>query len=193
MTDSQVAEGPQIQYEVEERSLTAIVGAILLTLAITVVGFIPVFVGLSSERRDPGGGYIVLGLLTGLGHIVLGFVMFFDVLTTVGSGRGKTISRLARKLSHVSFMPTLDFFIGLFGVGFGTVYLFAYTQTIADLPRLPRYALGYTLDGWLGIWILWAAVLGGCFFWALWIDAILGRDPRPKVLVELPEDEYDEE
>src|SRR5438093_5897983 len=150
--------GPLIEYEVEERSIAAIVGAIMLTMAVTAVGFVPVFVGLASERRDPGGGYVILGAMTGLGHIVVGLLMLLEVLFTVGTGRGKTIARLARHIAKVHFMPTLDFFLGLVGVGFATVYLLAFTQTIADLPRLPRYALGYTLDGWLGVWLVWAAV-----------------------------------
>ena len=185
--------GPQIEYEVEERSLVAIVGAILLTMAVTAVGFVPVFVGLASERRDPGGGYVVLGALTGLGHIFVGLLMLFEVLFTVGTGRGRTIARLARHITKVHFMPTLDFFLGLVGVGFATVYLLAFSQTIADLPRLPRYALGYTLDGWLGVWLVWASVLAGCFFWALWIDATLGREPIARALVELAEEEEEEE
>jgi hypothetical protein len=187
--------GPLIEYEVEERSIAAIVGAIMLTMALTAVGFVPVFVGLASERRDPGGGYVVLGAMTGLGHIVVGLLMLLEVLFTVGTGRGKTIARLARHIAKVHVMPTLDFVLGLVGVGFATVYLLAFTQTIADLPRLPRYALGYTLDGWLGVWLVWAAVAAGCFFWALWIDAILGREPVPRARVELPEEEegYEEE
>lgn len=186
--------GPQIEYEVEERSIGVIVGAMVMTMALLGVGVVPIVVGLSSERRDPGGGYIILGLITGIGHIVLGLLMLLEVLFTVGTGRGKTISRLARAIGRTPFVPTMDFFLGLLGVGFGTVYLFAFTQTLADLPRLPRYALGYTLDGWLGIWIVWLSVLLGCFFWSLWIDAVLGREPQARVVVEEPieEDEYDE-
>ncbi|HEY3083430.1 MAG TPA: hypothetical protein VGM69_26355 [Chloroflexota bacterium] len=186
---SQGAAGPLIEYEVEERSIAAIIGAIMLAMAVTAVGFVPVFVGLASERRDPGGGYVVLGALTGLGHILIGLLLLFEVLFTVGTGRGKTIGRLARHIARVHFMPTLDFFLGLLGVGFATVYLLAFTQTIADLPRLPRYALGYTLDGWLGVWLVWASVAAGCFFWALWIDATLGREPVARARVELPEEE----
>ena len=185
--------GPQVEYDVEERSIGTIVGAMVLTMALLGVGFVPVFVGFNAERRDPGGGYIILGVLTGLGHIVLGLLMLLEVLFTVGTGRGKTIARLARVIGRVPFAPTMDFFLGLVGIGFGTIYLFAFTQTIADLPRLPRYALGYTLDGWLGVWIVWAAVLVGCFFWSLWLDAVLGRDAVAKVRVEEPEEEdYDE-
>ena len=183
-----------VDFEVEERSIGAIIGAILLTMAVTTVGFVPIFVGIASEKIDPGGGYILFGLITGLAHLILGLVMLFEVLFTVGTGRGKTISRAARAISRVSFMPTLDFFLGLFGIGFGTVYMFAFTRTIADMPRVPREALGYVTDGWLGIWIVWAAVLVGCFFWSLWIDATLGRDPRPKPKVEEePEDGYEDE
>jgi hypothetical protein len=184
--------GPQIEYEVEERPIGVIIGAMVLTMALLGVGFVPIFVGLNSERRDPGGGYIILGAITGIGHIVLGLLMLLEVLFTVGTGRGKTVSRLARAIGKVPFAPSMDFFLGLMGVGFGTVYLFAFTQTIADLPRLPRYALGYTLDGWLGVWIVWAAVLVGCFFWSLWLDAVLGREPVAKVRVEEPEEEEDE-
>lgn len=175
-----MAAEPPVEFEVEERSISAIIGAILLTMALTSVGFVPIFVGLASERRDPGGGYLILGVLTGFAHIVLGLVMLFEVLFTVGTGRGKTLARLARSLGRVTFMPTVDFMLGLVGIGFGTIYMFAFTQTIADLPRLPTYALGYTLDGWLGIWIVWVAVFLGCYFWALWIDGTLGRDPRPR-------------
>lgn len=181
----------EIEYEIEERPIGAIVGAILLTMAIVSVGFVPIFVGLGSERRDPGGGYIILGAITGLGHIVLGIMMLLEVLFTVGTGRGKTLARLARSVGRVSFMPGVDFTLGLIGVGFGTIYMFAFTQTIADLPRLPKYALGYTTDGWLGIWIVWAAVLAGCFFWALWVDATLGRDPQPRVVVAEEDEEYE--
>src|SRR5678816_4256511 len=110
------------------------------------------------------------------------------------SSVGMNETRLtARAVSRVSFMPTLDFFLGLFGIGFGTVCMFAFTRTIADMPRVPREALGYITDGWLGIWIVWAAVLVGCFFWALWIDATLGRDPRPRPAAPAPDDEYDYE
>jgi hypothetical protein len=188
-----VAETPAVDFEVEERSIGAIVGAILLTMAITTVGFVPIFVGIASEKFDPGGGYIVFGLLTGFAHLVLGLTMLFEVLFTVGTGRGKTICRAARAVGRVSFMPTVDFFLGLFGIGFGTVYMFAFTRTIADMPRVPREALGYVTDGWLGIWIVWAAVLIGCFFWALWIDATLGREPRPKAPVATEADEYADE
>src|SRR5687768_15942755 len=185
----QTQAGPQVEYEVEERPIGMIVGAMVLTMALLGIGFVPVFVGLNSERRDPGGGYLILGLITGMGHILIGLLMLLEVLFTVGTGRGKTIARLARQTGNVPLAHNLDFFLGLMGVGFGTVYLFAFTQTIADLPRLPRYALGYTLDGWLGVWIVWAAVLVGCFFWSLWIDAVLGREPVAKVRVEEPEEE----
>ena len=186
---------PIIEYEVEERSIGAIIGAILLTMALTAVGFVPIFVGVTSERRDPGGGYLILGGMTGIGHIVLGLVMLLEVLFMVGTGRGRTIGRLAKAIGKTPFMPTMDFFLGLIGIGFGTAYMFAFTQTIADLPRLPRYALAYTLDGWMGVWIVWAAVLVGCFFWAMWLDATLGRVPVPKarVATEEDEDEYDDE
>jgi hypothetical protein len=189
-----------IEFEVEERSIGAIVGAILLTMAIISVGFVPIFVGVAAEKRDPGGGYILFGVITGLAHLFLGLFMLFEVLFTVGTGRGKTIARAARAIGRVSFMPTVDFFLGLFGIGFGTIYMFAFTQTIADMPRVPREALGYITDGWLGIWIVYASVLVGCFFWALWIDATLGRDPRPKAPPPPEEEEpaddaeyYDEE
>jgi hypothetical protein len=186
---------PAIEYEVEERSISAIIGAILLTMSMTAVGFVPIFVAIGSERRDPGGGYIVLGLLTGLAHLLLGLLMLLEVLFTVGTGRGKTLGRLAHSLGRVTFLPTVDFMLGLVGVGFGTIYMFAFTQTIADMPRLPAYAQAYTSDGWLGIWIVWASVLVGCFFWSMWIDASLGRDPRPKArpLPEEEDEEYDEE
>jgi hypothetical protein len=189
-----MAQQRPLDVEVEERSIGAIVGAILLTMAVTSVGFVPIFVGIASERRDPGGGYIVFGVITGLAHLVLGLVMLLEVLFTVGTGRGKTIARAARAVGRVSFMPTVDFFLGLFGIGFGTVYMFAFTQTIADMPRVPRDALGYVTDGWLGIWIVWGAVLVGCFFWSLWIDATLGRDPQPKPREsDFGDDEYEEE
>jgi hypothetical protein len=184
-----MAEPSAVDFEVEERSIAAIVGAILLTMAITTVGFVPIFVGIAAEKSDPGGGYILFGAITGLAHLVLGLIMLFEVLFTVGTGRGKTISRVARSIGSVAFMPAADFFLGLFGIGFGTVYMFAFTRTIADMPRVPREALGYVTDGWLGIWIVWAAVLIGCFFWSLWLDATLGRDPRPKPKVEEEPDE----
>jgi hypothetical protein len=188
---------PLVEYEVEERSISAIIGAILLTMSMTAIGFVPIFVGLGSERRDPGGGYLILGGLTGIAHLVLGLVMLLEVLFTVGTGRGKTIARLAHSIGRVTFLPTVDFMLGLIGVGFGTIYMFSFTQTIADMPRLPAYAQAYTSDGWLGIWIVWASVFVGCFFWAMWIDASLGRDPHPK-RQPLPdedgegEDDYDE-
>jgi hypothetical protein len=186
--------GPPIEYEVEERPILAIVFALVLAMAVAAVGFVPVFVGLASERREPGGGYIVLGVLTGLGHIVVGLMLLLEVLFTVGTGRGRTIGRLARHIARVHFLPGLDFLLGALGVGFATVYLLAFSQTIADLPSLPRYALGYTLDGWLGVWLVWASVVAGCFFWALWIDATLGREAVARARVELPEDEeYEEE
>jgi hypothetical protein len=188
-----VAQQSEVDFEVEERSIGAIIGAILLTMAITSVGFVPIFVGVAAEKRDPGGGYIAFGVITGLAHLVFGLIMLFEVLFTVGTGRGKTIARAARAVGRVSFMPTADFFLGLFGIGFGTVYMFAFTQTIADMPRIPREQLGYITDGWLGIWIVWAAVLVGCFFWALWIDATLGRDPRPRPPPPVEEDLGDEE
>ena len=175
-----MAQQPPVDFEVEERSIAVIVGAILLTMAMTTVGFVPIFVGVAAEKSDPGGGYVIFGLITGLAHLLLGLVMLFEVLFTVGTGRGKTIARAARALGPVSSMPNLDFFLGLFGIGFGTLTMFAFTRTIADMPRVPRDALGYVTDGWLGIWIVWAAVLVGCFFWSLWIDAALGRDPRPR-------------
>jgi len=182
---------PTIEYEFEERSIGAIVGAILLTMALTSVGFVPIFVGLATERRDPGGGYLAFGVVTGISHLFLGPLMLFEVLFTVGTGRGKTIARMARAVGRVSFMPTVDFFLGLFGIGFGTIYMFAFTQTIVDMPRIPRDSLGYVTDGWLGIWIVYASVLVGCFFWGLWIDATLGREPRPKI--QLPPAAVDEE
>jgi hypothetical protein len=188
-----MAQQRPLDVEVEERSIGAIVGAILLTMAITTVGFVPIFVGIAAEKIDPGGGYVLFGVITGLAHLILGLVMLFEVLFTVGTGRGKTISRAARAVGRVSFMPTVDFFLGLFGIGFGTVYMFAFTRTIADMPRVPREALGYVTDGWLGIWIVWAAVLVWCFFWCLWIDATLGREPRPKAPVEADQDDDDYE
>ncbi|MBM4418093.1 MAG: hypothetical protein FJ033_07250 [Chloroflexi bacterium] len=190
MTDQQEAVGRQITYDVGERPVAGIVGALLLAVTVLVIGIVPIIVGFNSERRDPG-GYHVLGVLTGLGHIVLGLLFLVEVLLTVANGRGRTLLRLAHALGRKPFLPTLDFLIGLIGIGFGTILMFAYTQTIADLPRLPRYALGYTMDGWLGIWIVWVSVLGGILFWSLWIDAVLGRDPRPQMVVELPE--YDDE
>src|SRR5919201_2155453 len=108
-----MADQPRVEFEVEERSIGAIVGAILLTMAITSVGFVPIFVGVASEKRDPGGGYILFGVITGLAHLILGLVMLFEVLFTVGTGRGKTIGRAARALGRVAFMPTVDFFLGL--------------------------------------------------------------------------------
>jgi hypothetical protein len=186
-----VAQKAAVEFEVQERSIAAIVGAILLTMALTTVGFVPIFVGVAAEKIDPGGGYIAFGVVTGLAHLMLGLFMLFEVLFTVGTGRGKTIARAARAIGRVSFMPTVDFFLGLFGIGFGTIYMFAFTRTIADMPRVPREALGYVTDGWLGIWIVWAAVLVGCFFWALWIDATLGRDPRPRPAARAPDDDYD--
>ena len=186
-----MAQKPAIEFEVQERSIAAIVGAFLLTMALTTVGIVPIFVGVAAEKSDPGGGYIAFGIITGLAHLMLGLFMLFEVLFTVGTGRGKTIARAARAIGRVSFMPTIDFFLGLFGIGFGTIYMFAFTRTIADMPRVPREALGYVTDGWLGIWIVWAAVLVGCFFWALWIDATLGRDPRPRPAAPSPDDEYD--
>jgi hypothetical protein len=179
----------QIEYEVEERSIAAIVGAILLTMAITAIGFVPIFVGVASEKRDPGGGYVVLGAMCGVSHVLLGIVMLFEVLFTVGTGRGRTIGRAARAIGRVAFMPTVDFFLGFFAIGFGTLYMFAFTQTIADMPRIPKDNLGYVTDGFLGIWIVWAAILLGCFFWALWIDATLGREPRPKRQIEAAADD----
>lgn len=179
----------QVEYEVEERSIAAIVGAILLTMAVTAIGFVPIFVGVASEKRDPGGGYVIFGALTGIAHVVLGIVMLFEVLFTAGTGRGRTIGRLARAIGRVAFMPTVDFFLGFFAIGFGTLYMFAFTQTIADMPRIPKDNLGYVTDGWLGIWLVWGAVLLGCFFWALWIDATLGREPRPKRQIEPADDE----
>src|SRR5438034_9396942 len=107
-------EQPAIQFEVEERSISAIVGAILLTMAITSIGFVPIFVGVASEKRDPGGGYVLFGVMTGVAHIILGVTMLFEVLFTVGTGRGKTIARLARAIGRITFMPTVDFFLGLF-------------------------------------------------------------------------------
>src|SRR5260221_13028278 len=118
----------QIEYEVEERSIAAIVGAILLTMAVTAIGFVPIFVGVGSEKRDPGGGYIVLGAMTGISHVLLGIVMLFEVLFTVGTGRGRTIGRLARAVGRVTFMPTVDFFLGFFAIAFGTIYMFSFTQ-----------------------------------------------------------------
>lgn len=170
----------QLEFEVEERSISAIVGAILLTMAMTAVGFVPVFVGIGSERRDPGGGYIILGALAGISHLILGLVMLMEVLFTVGTGRGKTLGRLAHSIGRVSFLPNVDFALGFVGVGFGTIYMFSFAQTIADMPRLPPYAQAYTSDGFLGVWVVWASVLTGCFFWSMWIDTTLGRDPRPK-------------
>jgi hypothetical protein len=183
----------QIEYEVDERPIGAIVGAIVLTMAMCAVGFVPIFVGIGSERRDPGGGYVALGVLTGVAHLVLGLAMLMEVLFTVGTGRGKTLGRLAHKLGRVSFFPTVDFMLGLVGVGFGTIYMLAFTQTIADMPRLPSYAQAYTSDGWLGVWIVWASVLTGCFFWSMWLDGTLGRDPHPR-RDPLPaaDDEYDD-
>src|SRR5690349_660304 len=113
-----MAQNAPVEYEVEERSLGAIVGAILLTMAITSGGFGPIFVGVAAEKRGPGGGYIAFGVITGLAHVILGLIMLFEVLFTVGTGRGRTISRAARAIGRVSFMPTVDFFLGLFGIGF---------------------------------------------------------------------------
>src|SRR5688572_27773093 len=100
--------GPIVEYEVEERPIGVIVGAMVLTMAVLGVGLVPIFVGLSSERREPGGGYIILGLITGLGHIVLGLLMLLEVLFTVGTGRGKTIARLAKAIGKVPFAPSVD-------------------------------------------------------------------------------------
>ena len=180
-----------IEYEVAERSVGAIIGSMFLMLALLALGFVPIIVGLQSERLDPGGGYLILGAITGLGHIVLGLMMFLEVLFVVGTGRGRTLGRLARANWPVQLGTTADFLLGLFGVGFGTAYMFVYAQGIADLPRMPNYAKGYTTDGWLGIWIVWISVLVGCFFWALWLDAILGRDPVPRRA--MADDELDEE
>ncbi len=171
----------KVEFDVRERSIGAIIGSLLLTIVLVAVGFIPIFVGIASERRDPGGGYIILGGLTGIAHLILGIIMLVEVLFIVGTGRGKTIGRMAHSVGRIGFMPGLDFFLGLVAIAFGTLYMLAFTQTIADMPRVPSYALGYTTDGWLGIWIVWVSVILGCFFWAIWMDTVLGRDPRRKI------------
>ena len=178
---SEVRASRKVEFEVRERSVGAIIGSLMLTMALAAVGFIPVFVGIASERRDPGGGYIILGGMTGIAHLLFGLVMLLEVLFIVGTGRGKTIGRMAHSVGRIGFMPGLDFFLGLVAISFGTLYMLAFTQTIADLPRVPTYALGYTTDGWLGVWIVWASVIIGCFFWAIWMDTVLGRDPRRKI------------
>lgn len=171
----------KVEFDVRERSVGAIIGSLLLTMTLAAVGFVPIFVGIASERRDPGGGYLILGGMTGIAHLLFGLLMLVEVLFIVGTGRGKTIGRMAHSVGCIGFMPGLDFFLGLVAITFGTLYMLAFTQTIADMPRVPTHALGYTTDGWLGIWIVWVSVILGCFFWAIWMDTVLGRDPRRKI------------